>query len=151
MENTTATGLAGPATAQYLDEADQLADEIAVIDHGKIITEGTPGQLKAFVGTEVLRVRLAAPGDRGRAQQVLSRALCTVVHAAPDPVALTARIEGDATGLLAAEAVGRAMSQLAREGITITTFALGQPSLDEVFLALTGHAAQETGKEADVA
>jgi ABC-2 type transport system ATP-binding protein len=122
-------------TTQYLDEADQLADRIAVIDHGKIIAEGTPGQLKASVRSGVLRVRLAAPGERDRAQQVLARALCTVVHAEPDPVALTARIDGDATGLLATEAAGRAMSQLAREGITITTFALGQPSLDEVFLA----------------
>ena len=132
-------------TTQYPGEADQLADRIAVIDHGKIIAEGTPGQLKASAGSEVLRVRLAAPGERGRAQQVLARTLCTAVHAEPDPVALTARIEGDATGLLATEAVGRAMSQLAREGITIATFALGQPSLDEVFLTLTGHAAQETG------
>jgi ABC-2 type transport system ATP-binding protein len=138
-------------TTQYLDEADQLADRIAVVDHGKIIADGTPGQLKASVGAGVLRIRLALPGERDRAQQILAHALGVAVYAEPDPVALTARIDGDAADQGTSEAVARAMGQLARHGITITTFALGQPSLDEVFLAMTGHAAQDTDSEGKVA
>jgi ABC-2 type transport system ATP-binding protein len=138
-------------TTQYLDEADQLSDRIAVIDRGKIIADGTPGQLKASVGAGILRIRVTAPGQRGRAQQVLARALGVAVRAEPDPVALTARIEGDAADQGASEAFARAMSQLASHGIGIAAFALGQPSLDEVFLALTGHAVQGTGREAEVA
>ena len=138
-------------TTQYLDEADQLSDRIAVMDRGKIIADGTPGQLKASVGSGVLHVRLAGPGLRSRAQQVLAQALGVDVRAEPDPVALTSRIEGDAADEGASEAVGRAMIQLAREGIEVATFALGQPSLDEVFLALTGQAVQGTDGEAEVA
>jgi ABC-2 type transport system ATP-binding protein len=90
-------------TTQYLDEADQLADRIAVIDRGRVIAEGTSGELKASVGSGVLRVRLRSPDRR------------------PD-----------------AERAAGALAELSRSGVTVTEFALGQPSLDEVFLALTG-------------
>src|SRR4029453_18725788 len=73
---------------QYLDEADQLADGIAVIDHGKVIAEGTPGQLKASVGSGALRVRLLDPEQRPEAERVLSKELGTV-HLEPDPAALS--------------------------------------------------------------
>ena len=59
---------------QYLDEADQLAERIAVIDHGRVIAEGTPAQLKASVGSGALHVRLLDPDDRAEAAQVLARA-----------------------------------------------------------------------------
>jgi ABC-2 type transport system ATP-binding protein len=129
-------------TTQYLDEADQLSDRIAVLDHGKIIADGTPGQLKASVGSGVLRVRLAAPHAREQARQVLTRILGVAVRAEPDPAALTARIAHDPADQGAAVAAARVMSQLAHSGIEVTTFAFGQPSLDEVFLALTGAAAR---------
>jgi daunorubicin/doxorubicin transport system ATP-binding protein len=138
-------------TTQYLDEADQLCDRIAVLDRGAVVAEGSPGQLKASVGAGVLRVRLAVPAERGRARQVLARALGTAVHAEPDPAAMTARIGEDAGGRDASEAVARALSELARERIRVATFALGQPSLDETFLALTGHATREPDKETEAA
>jgi ABC-2 type transport system ATP-binding protein len=138
-------------TTQYLDEADQLSDQIAVIDRGRIIAHGTPSQLKASVGAGVLRLQLASPGQRDRAQLLLARTLGVAVHAEPDPLALTARIEENGTGAGGSDSVARAISRLAREGIPVTTFALGQPSLDEVFLALTGRAVQDTGKEVEVA
>jgi ABC-2 type transport system ATP-binding protein len=124
---------------QYLDEADQLADGIAVIDHGKVIAEGTPGQLKASVGSGALHVRLLDPEQRPEAERVLARELGSA-HLEPDPAALTSPC---ADTDRAAEAV----AHLARSGVGIATFSLGQPSLDEVFLALTGRPAEEQPAE----
>ncbi|WP_116453657.1 ATP-binding cassette domain-containing protein [Blastococcus litoris] len=121
---------------QYLEEADQLADGIAVIDRGRVIAEGTPGQLKASVGTGGLHVRLLEAERRGEAATILERAVGTVALE-PDPAALSVSC---ADAARAADGV----SALTRAGIGIAEFALGQPSLDEVFLALTGHAADET-------
>jgi ABC-2 type transport system ATP-binding protein len=133
-------------TTQYLDEADQLADRIAVIDNGRVIAEGTPGELKASVGTGVLRVRLRDPGSRPEAVRVLSRALDVAVETPSDPVALLARVSEP-------ERVPEALAGLPHAGIAVSDFSLGQPSLDEVFLALTGHPAEEKTdvKEEEVA
>ncbi|HEY8466911.1 MAG TPA: ATP-binding cassette domain-containing protein [Solirubrobacterales bacterium] len=123
---------------QYLDEADQLADGIAVIDHGKVIAEGTPGQLKASVGTGSLHVRLLDPEQRPEAQRVLAAELgADAVHLDPDPAALTATCPDADRG---AEVV----AELTRAGVRIADFSLGQPTLDEVFMALTGRPAEET-------
>ena len=128
-------------TTQYLDEADQLADRIAVIDNGKVIAEGTPGELKASIGSGVLRVRLRDPGSRPEAVQVLSRALGVAVETPSDPVALLARVSEP-------DRVPEALTGLPHAGIVVSDFSLGQPSLDEVFLALTGRPAEEgTDKE----
>jgi ABC-2 type transport system ATP-binding protein len=127
---------------QYLEEADQLADGIAVIDHGKVIAEGTPGQLKASVGAGGLHVRLLDPEQRPEAERVLGRTLGSV-HLEPDPAALTASC---ADGDRGAEAVG----ELSRSGIGVAAFTLGQPSLDEVFLALTGRPAEDQTAEAEI-
>jgi ABC-2 type transport system ATP-binding protein len=118
-------------TTQYLDEADQLADRIAVIDRGKVIAEGTPGELKASVGSGALHVRLRDPEDRLEAERVLSQTLDVPLHLESDPAALSARVFDP-------ERVAHALAELSRSGVAITDFALGQPSLDEVFLALTG-------------
>ncbi|MGW5633685.1 ATP-binding cassette domain-containing protein [Streptomyces sp. NPDC003832] len=125
-------------TTQYLDEADQLASRIAVIDQGRVIAEGTKGELKASVGAGSVHLRLRDPGQRPDAERVLRAALDAEVSLEPDPVALTARL-GSATGDGAAAQASRALAELARTGITVDNFSLGQPSLDEVFLALTGH------------
>ncbi|MEV2257893.1 ATP-binding cassette domain-containing protein [Streptomyces anulatus] len=124
-------------TTQYLDEADQLASRIAVIDHGKVIAEGTKGELKASVGAGTVHLRLRDGGQRAEAQQLLALALNAEVQLDADPVALTARVDGQSTEQGAAEQAGRALAELARCGITVDNFSLGQPSLDEVFLALT--------------
>jgi ABC-2 type transport system ATP-binding protein len=133
-------------TTQYLDEADQLADRIAVIDHGKVIAEGTPGELKASVGSGALHVRLRNPEQRPETELVLSQALGISVHLESDPAALSARVSDP-------ERVAHALAELSRAGVAVTDFALGQPSLDEVFLALTGHPAEDddtiiTGEDA---
>src|SRR5215212_6372932 len=120
---------------QYLEEADQLADGIAVIDRGRVIAEGTPGQLKASVGSGALHVRLLEPAERPAAAAVLERSVGTVVLE-PDPAALSVSCADPAR---AADGV----SAVARAGLGIAEFTLGQPSLDEVFLALTGHLAEE--------
>jgi ABC-2 type transport system ATP-binding protein len=126
---------------QYLDEADQLADGIAVIDHGKVIAEGTPSQLKKSVGTGALHVRLLDPEQRPEAERVLGRELDSV-HLEPDPAALSAPCAD-------ADRAAEAIAVLSRSGVSVADFSLGQPSLDEVFLALTGHPAEEqTAEEA---
>ncbi len=119
---------------QYLEEADNLADGIAVIDRGKVIAEGTPGQLKASIGSGALHVRLLNPAERPQAEQLLARELGSVT------------LETDPAGLSAscadADRAAEAVAELTRSGVRIADFSLGQPSLDEVFLALTGHAAE---------
>ncbi|CAL9490751.1 daunorubicin/doxorubicin resistance ABC transporter ATP-binding protein DrrA [Streptomyces sp. DH-12] len=130
-------------TTQYLDEADQLASRIAVIDTGRVIAEGTKGELKASVGAGSVHVRLRDPDRRGDAERLLREMLLAEVQLEPDPVALTARLNA-ATSDSAADQAARALTELSRTGITVDNFSLGQPSLDEVFLALTGH---ETGAE----
>ncbi|MFC7330948.1 ATP-binding cassette domain-containing protein [Marinactinospora rubrisoli] len=124
-------------TTQYLDEADQLADRIAVIDHGRVIAEGTSGELKSSVGSGAVHVRLADAGRRGEAEQVLAKTLDAAVHLESDPVALSARVSDP-------ERVAHALAELSRAGVAVTEFSLGQPSLDEVFLALTGRPAEAT-------
>jgi ABC-2 type transport system ATP-binding protein len=119
---------------QYLEEADQLASGIAVIDRGKVIAEGTPGQLKASVGAGALHVRLLDPTRRPEAAAVLERVVGTV-DLAPDPAAL-------AVSCSDAERAATGVAELARAGVGVAEFSLGQPSLDEVFLALTGHMAE---------
>ena len=127
---------------QYLEEADQLCDGIAVIDHGRVIAEGTPGQLKASVGSGSLHVRLLDAAQRPQAESLLAREL-GAVGLEPDPARLSVAC---ANGDRGAEAV----AELSRAGIRIADFSLGQPSLDEVFLALTGRPAEEEpiGQEA---
>ena len=122
-------------TTQYLDEADQLADRIAVIDHGKVIAEGTPGELKTSVGSGALHVRLQEPEKRPEAERVLAQALGVPIHFESDPVALSARVSEP-------ERVAHALAELSRSDVALTDFSLGQPSLDEVFLALTGRPAE---------
>jgi ABC-2 type transport system ATP-binding protein len=121
---------------QYLEEADQLAQGIAVIDRGRVIAEGTPAQLKASVGTGFLHVRLLDPVQRPEAARVLERELGPV-NLEPDPAAIS--VTCDDAGRAAAAVAG-----VAAAGIGVAGFSLGQPSLDEVFLALTGHPA-DTG------
>jgi ABC-2 type transport system ATP-binding protein len=120
---------------QYLDEADQLAEGIAVIDHGKVIAEGTPAQLKASVGGGALKLRLLDPDQRPEAAQFVERELGEV-HLEPDPARLSVSCADTERG---AEVV----AELSRSGIAVADFSLGQPSLDEVFMALTGHPAED--------
>ncbi|MEV4659383.1 ATP-binding cassette domain-containing protein [Micromonospora sp. NPDC049301] len=128
-------------TTQYLDEADQLAGRIAVVDHGRVIAEGTPGELKSSVGSGTVHLRLRDPAQRPEAEKVLQAALGVPVQLEPDPVALLARVGEAGSDLDASAQAARALGDLARAGIVVDDFSLGQPSLDEVFLALTDHPA----------
>lgn len=130
-------------TTQYLDEADQLADRIAVINQGKIIAEGTSSELKASVGTGTLNVSLLDPEDRERAVEVLTNILKVPIKSSSDPASLIAHV--DAPSLVA-----EALLEFGKEDIGIRTFSLGQPSLDEVFLTLTSQAVvkEQVGEEA---
>jgi daunorubicin/doxorubicin transport system ATP-binding protein len=127
---------------QYLDEADQLADGIAVIDHGRVIAEGTPGQLKASIGSRALHVRLLDPQHREDAERLLTREL-GVIRLEPDPASLSAPCANPDRG-------AEALAELTRSGIGVASFSLGQPSLDEVFLALTGHPAEDEATEEEI-
>ena len=118
-------------TTQYLDEADQLAARIAVIDHGKKIAEGTSRELKAATGSGFLHVALAEPGRLDEAARILESRLGgsvqrSVEGASLSVVAKTSRDANDALGALIAA------------GIELADFSMGSPSLDEVFFALTG-------------
>jgi len=139
---------AGGATillcTQYLEEADQLADGIAVIDHGKVIAEGTPGQLKASVGSGALHVRLLDPDQRPEAEALLARSLGSSIHLEPDPSALSAPCAD-------ADRASVALAELGTAGIAVAAFNVGQPSLDEVFLALTGRPAEPQDDEPETA
>src|SRR5262245_3556949 len=125
-------------TTQYLDEADQLASRIAVIDHGTVIAEGTPGQLKAAAGAGTLRIRLADPAQRPKARRALTHLLEAPVRDSTDPAERTAQIPAAGPGRPASGQAAAAVAELAWAGIAIGEFALGQPSLDQVFFALTG-------------
>ncbi|HET7714664.1 MAG TPA: ATP-binding cassette domain-containing protein, partial [Bauldia sp.] len=124
-------------TTQYLEEADQLADRIAVIDHGRVIAEGPSAELKASVGTGVLHVRLADAGERERAESVLRARFAEAVHVDNDPRALSVQLADP-------NRAAAGLADLAAAGIVVSEFSLGQPSLDEVFFALTGHPAEAT-------
>ncbi|WP_062386051.1 ATP-binding cassette domain-containing protein [Demequina iriomotensis] len=123
-------------TTQYLDEADQLADRISVIDHGRIIAEGTSSELKASVGSGTLHVRVMRRQDRDAARDILARELGIELGTTHDPQALVAGLE-DRSG------VTRALAALEQAHIELAQFSLGQPTLDEVFLALTGRPAED--------
>jgi ABC-2 type transport system ATP-binding protein len=131
-------------TTQYLDEADQLADRLAIIDHGRVIAEGTRGELKASVGAGSLHVRVLDPGQRDEAQRVLTDVVGAAVERDSDPAALTARD-------VDADRAGAALTALSAAGVAVAELSLGQPSLDEVFLALTGHPAEPTTSGAEAA
>ena len=122
-------------TTQYLEEADQLADRIVVIDHGRIIAEGTPLELKDQSGAAAVVVTVSHGDDLGRAQDVL-RAVTPEFHVDEGARQLSAPAAGlgDMTRIAAA---------FDGSGIELDDLGLKRPSLDDVFLRLTGHRAEE--------
>jgi ABC-2 type transport system ATP-binding protein len=127
-------------TTQYLEEADRLADRLAVIDHGRVIAEGTSRELKASVGGKTLHVRIGAAERLQEAQALLRSTLGPHVHNGGDADSLSAQVPDESR-------VADALMVLAGAGVAVTEFSLGQPTLDEVFFALTGRAADAAAAE----
>ena len=123
-------------TTQYLDEADQLAGRIAVIDRGRKVAEGTPDELKTSVGSSTLQLRLADPADTGEAVGVVRRVL------AEDPV-LTPEAGGLNAALTDANHAAEVLIALRQAGLSIASATVQKPTLDEVFMAITGHGAED--------
>ena len=146
VRSIAADGATVLLTTQYLDEADELADRVAVIDRGQVVAEGTTSELKASVGSGTLRIRLADPARGPDASGMLARSLGVTVQTGTDPAVLTARIPARPSARSATGNVASAIAELAQADIAVGEFALGQPSLDEAFLTLTGyrtHSSQE--------
>ncbi|WP_026404373.1 daunorubicin resistance protein DrrA family ABC transporter ATP-binding protein [Actinomadura rifamycini] len=127
-------------TTQYLEEADALADRIAVFDHGRVIAEGTSGELKRRVGRQTLTVRAAEPY---RVEQ-LTAIVAEVAGGRPDVQAATGLVTAPVSDPGAVSALVRRLDEAA---LTPAELAVRMPSLDEVFLTLTGHAAEEPAEE----
>jgi ABC-2 type transport system ATP-binding protein len=124
-------------TTQYLEEADQLANEIVVIDHGRAIARGTSQELKRRIGGEHLDVHLALLSDLSRVEDILR------------PFAIGAIRTDDQDALISipvakgVEALGAVMVQLSAQNVEILDIGLRRPTLDDVFMELTGHKSQE--------
>jgi ABC-2 type transport system ATP-binding protein len=127
-------------TTQYLDEADQLADRVAVIDEGRKVAEGAPDELKSSVGNSTLQLQLADEADQELALQVVR----SVVGGEPVLTPESGRMN---VPLDEPDAAGDVLIGLRQAGVPIASVSVAKPSLDEVFLALTGHDTGQPGKD----
>jgi ABC-2 type transport system ATP-binding protein len=128
-------------TTQYLEEADVLADRVGIIDHGRIVAEGTPAQLKAEVGRPTVEVVPSDPAESERAAEILARF--------GEPCAAS---QGVAVRLRTVEAdLAEIVRALDAEGLKVENLQLHQPSLDDVFLTKTGRSLEGAGQEEEEA
>jgi ABC-2 type transport system ATP-binding protein len=142
IEGLVAEGTTALLTTQYLDEADRLASTIAVIDHGRLIAEGTSDQLKDRLGGERLEIRL----DKGADPEVAVRALASMSDEPPTADDRLVKVGvRERTGAIVA-----AVHRLSDAGVGVDDLALRRPTLDDVFLALTGHGAEEDSQDQDL-
>ncbi len=138
IRSLVAGGVTVLLTTQYLDEADALADDIVVIDHGRVIATGTPDELKAKIGSQTLAVRPADDADLPLVRSVVGE----IADHAPDLDGH--RVTVPVTDPAVLPAVVRHLDD---SGVVVTELALRNSSLDEVFLSLTGHPAEESEQE----
>jgi oleandomycin transport system ATP-binding protein len=142
IRDLVAEGTTVLLTTQYLEEADRLADEIVVIDHGKVIAAGTPQQLKTRVGGHVLQARPADPADLEKTERILADFAARGENTHSDGELVTVTIEDRAV-------LGEVVRRLDDAGIVVDDLSLRRPSLDEVFLAITGHLAEGEAESED--
>jgi ABC-2 type transport system ATP-binding protein len=135
IEGLVADGTTVLLTTQYLDEADRLADRIAVIDKGRVIADGTPDELKDRVGGERLEIQLADGAEAAKVAAALAPMTDEAPFSEDGRVKLTVR---QRTG-----AIVEAVRRLDEAGVGVDDIGLARPTLDDVFLTLTGHAAEE--------
>lgn len=124
-------------TTQYLDEADQLADRIAVIDRGKVIADGTADELKASVGTSALQLTLADRDRTDEARALISTVLGLEATVTPESGRITAPLADPSI-------TGDLLVRLRDRSIAVDEITVSKPSLDEVFLTITGHETAES-------
>jgi len=136
IRELVAAGSTVMLTTQYLDEADQLADRIAVIDMGRVVAEGTADELKALVGTSALQVTLSETANAEDAARIITAITGAEPTVSPESRRVTAPLSDTSvvTDILVA---------LREQGIEVTELSLQKPSLDEVFLTITGHTAED--------
>ncbi|HEV2377255.1 MAG TPA: ATP-binding cassette domain-containing protein [Streptosporangiaceae bacterium] len=127
VRDLVAVGTTVFLTTQYLEEADQLADRIAVLDNGRLVAEGTAGELKRLVPGGHIQLQFTSPDELAAAARVLS-------GASPDEEALTLRVPADSS----ARSVRALLDQLGAQSVEVATLTVHMPDLDDVFLALTG-------------
>ncbi|NNH73952.1 ATP-binding cassette domain-containing protein [Nocardia uniformis] len=137
MEELVAGGTTLLLTTQYLEEADRLADSIAVIDHGKVIAEGTSDELKSMVGGDRIELTVDHVDNLGIAQQALAGLACGEIRLEPGLRRIIVPVDNGSQALV--DAIG----QLVKHEVAIHDVGLRRPSLDDVFLSLTGHEAEE--------
>ncbi|MBO0807113.1 MAG: ATP-binding cassette domain-containing protein [Actinobacteria bacterium] len=143
MRDLVAQGTDVLLTTQYLDEADQLASQVAIIDHGRVIARGTPGELKALAGSDMIEVRAHRAADL----PALARAIAPIGLDQPRIDAGTSRITVPVGG--GRSAITAAVQALGGLGIDVDDIGLRRPTLDEVFLKLTGAPSQPSRGKPD--